>query len=52
MRMAKKVDPHKTEPPHTYECMECSYRTKADKRPGKCPECGGQMQNISISRET
>ncbi|WP_049893426.1 rubrerythrin-like domain-containing protein [Halogranum rubrum] len=35
----------------TYECTECSSRIEAAHRPPMCESCGGEMQNISISRE-
>ena len=44
-------DPHGEEPPYTYECMECGERVEAESRPGGCPECGGEMQNISHPRD-
>lgn len=39
------------ETPFTYECVDCGHRIEADERPGECPECGGEMQNISVPRE-
>ncbi|WP_143423282.1 rubrerythrin-like domain-containing protein [Halegenticoccus soli] len=44
-------DPHDVEPPYTYECTECGYRTEAESQPVECPECGGRMKNISVPRE-
>ena len=45
-------DPHGTgDPPYTYECADCGERVEADSHPGECPECGGEMQNISKARE-
>lgn len=35
----------------TYECNDCGYRTKATHQPGECPNCGGDMVDISVSRE-
>ncbi|MFC4553213.1 MULTISPECIES: rubrerythrin-like domain-containing protein [Halorussus] len=45
-------DPHDEEPPYTFECMDCGYRTEADHTPGECPKCGGEMENISRARES
>ena len=39
-----------TEPPYTYECVECAERVTADTQPVECPECGGVMENISKPR--
>ncbi|QKY17738.1 rubrerythrin-like domain-containing protein [Halorubrum sp. CBA1229] len=36
---------------NTYECEVCGGRTRADRSPGDCPECGGDLRNISTSRE-
>jgi hypothetical protein len=36
---------------NTYECTDCDYRTQADHKPGECPQCGGEMLDISVSRE-
>jgi len=35
----------------TYECADCGYRTQADHQPQKCPECAGDMLDISVTRE-
>lgn len=47
----QEVDPYDPEPPFTYECVACGYRLKADSRPEACPECGGEMRDISVTRE-
>ena len=39
------------DPPYTYECTEYGNRVEARHHPSECEECGGEMQNISISRE-
>ena len=39
------------EPTFTYECVECGARTEAAHRPPMCDACGGELQNISITRE-
>lgn len=38
-------------PLYTYECRECGHRTKADHQPMACPECEGEMLNISKPQE-
>ena len=35
----------------TYECDECGHRVEADHQPVECPECGGDMIDLSVSRE-
>lgn len=44
-------DPHGDEPPYTYECLDCGERVEAERRPGECPACGGELQNISKPRD-
>ena len=34
-----------------YECADCEYRLTAEHHPGECPNCGGEMIDISVSRE-
>ena len=34
-----------------YECNDCGYRMEAEHQPGECPQCGGDMIDISLSRE-
>ncbi|ELY72516.1 rubrerythrin-like domain-containing protein [Natrinema pallidum] len=33
-----------------YECWSCGYRMTAGSL-GSCPECGGQMHNLSVPRD-
>ncbi|WP_449406613.1 rubrerythrin-like domain-containing protein [Natrinema ejinorense] len=33
-----------------YECMLCGMRARAPRSMG-CPNCGGEMQNLSTPRE-
>jgi rubrerythrin len=47
----QEVDPYDREPPYTYECMDCGNRVEADHQPEECPGCGGQMQDLAVSRE-
>lgn len=35
----------------TYERDDCGHRMEAEHQPGQCPECGGAMVDISVSRE-
>lgn len=46
-------DPYDAEEdrPHIYECVNCGERLELEERPGDCPECGGEMRNISQSSE-
>ena len=39
------------DPPYTYECLDCGHRVEARHQPSECEECGGEMLNISVSRE-
>ncbi|XVH31358.1 rubrerythrin-like domain-containing protein [Haloferacaceae archaeon DSL9] len=34
-----------------YECYECGYREVSDSHLRSCPECGGEIHNISVPRE-
>ena len=36
---------------NTYECTECGERLEAQSYPGTCPECGGELRNISKPSE-
>lgn len=47
----QEVDPHESGPPYTYECVDCGRRIEADHHPGDCPECSGDMQDLSVPRE-
>ena len=38
-------------PPYIYECLDCGSRVEADRQPVACPECGGEMRNISKPSE-
>lgn len=38
------------EPLSTYECLECGARTEAAHHPPMCERCGGEMQNLSVTR--
>jgi hypothetical protein len=31
-----------------YECLSCGYRVSER---GRCPDCGGDLKNISVPRE-
>lgn len=45
------TDSPRGDPPYTYECMNCGDRVEARHQPSECADCGGEMQNISITRE-
>lgn len=36
---------------YTYECTDCGERVDSPHQPSMCADCGGEMQNISLSRE-
>jgi rubrerythrin len=36
---------------NTYECSQCGHRTKAAHQPEVCPKWGGDMIDLSVSRE-
>ena len=44
-------DSDASEAPYIFECVDCGERVEAESSPGDCPACGGEMQNISTSRE-
>ena len=44
-------DSNAAEATSIFECVDCGERVEAESRPGECPVCGGEMQNISKSRE-
>jgi|GEM_PF-6346255 len=44
-------DPFHQETPFEYECVDCGSRVRAEQHPGECENCGGAMQDVSISRE-
>ena len=35
----------------TYECNDCGHRVRSEHQPGTCPNCGGEMSDISQPRE-
>ena len=48
---AKRRDPYDESDVKIYECSDCGHRMEADHQPEKCPKCGGDMLDISVSRE-
>ena len=44
-------DPYHPEPPYVYECTACAIRLRAEHQPAFCPDCGGQMADLSVPRE-
>ena len=44
-------DPYKLTGTYIYECVVCNERIESTERVGKCPECGGTVQNIAVPRE-
>lgn len=34
-----------------FECRDCLYRETTEERRPTCPNCGGEMKNISVPRE-
>lgn len=46
------VDPYTTAGDTAYyECASCARRITTDEHVAVCPDCGGRMQNIAVSRE-
>ena len=43
-------DPFESDEPY-YECVDCRHRVVGDEFEGECPECGGEMENISKPQE-
>ncbi|WP_276260967.1 rubrerythrin-like domain-containing protein [Haloglomus litoreum] len=48
--MSHFTDPY-TASETTYECYDCSGRVVVDGHQGACPDCGGNVRNISVPRE-
>lgn len=45
-----KKDPHARDKP-TYECVDCGKRLEDEDIDGRlCPDCGGYLQNIGVTR--
>ena len=36
-----------TDPQPSYECTECGFSVKNDIYSGECPECSGELQEVS-----
>lgn len=36
---------------NTYECTDCGHRIQAEHQRNTCPECDGEMTDISVPRE-
>ncbi|WP_418281979.1 rubrerythrin-like domain-containing protein [Halorubrum sp. DTA98] len=34
-----------------FECLDCPYRESSGARITACPNCGGDVRNIAVSRE-
>jgi rubrerythrin len=47
----QEVDPYEPDGPFTYECGECTHRVEAAHQPEECPECSGEMIDLSVPRE-
>lgn len=45
-----RTDPYRSDEPY-HECMDCHNRVGADDGGGLCPECGGPLRNLAVSRE-
>lgn len=43
-------DPHGSDDPY-YECLDCSERYTSAVESRYCPECGGYLRNIAVSRQ-
>ncbi|WP_224270521.1 rubrerythrin-like domain-containing protein [Haloprofundus salinisoli] len=39
-------------PTQTYECADCGRRLRTNAPPGHCSTCGGEMLNLSITRNS
>ncbi|PSQ05557.1 hypothetical protein BRC97_08870 [Halobacteriales archaeon QS_6_71_20] len=47
---ANDIDPYSSSE-GLFECVGCGSRQRAASRPGECPDCGGEVRNIAVSRE-
>ncbi|WP_435064603.1 rubrerythrin-like domain-containing protein [Halobaculum sp. EA56] len=46
-----RADPYQADTVRVFECRRCSTRVEAEHSVGKCPDCGGDLQDISVPRE-
>jgi Zn finger protein HypA/HybF involved in hydrogenase expression len=44
-------DPYETPSNRTFECLDCSRRFEATSQPMICPDCGGELRDISVPSE-
>ena len=49
-RHAENVDPY-TADKSCFECRSCGSRTRTEERLYECPDCGGTVKNIAVTRE-
>ncbi|AUX10231.1 small CPxCG-related zinc finger protein [Halalkaliarchaeum desulfuricum] len=45
-----RIDPYEASYDY-YECVTCGYREVPSDGPSECPDCGGWMRDIAVSRE-
>lgn len=43
-------DPHSRDEPY-YECLDCCTRYRSDEQGRVCPDCGGYLKNIAVTRQ-
>ena len=44
-------DPYETPAHKTFECLDCSRRFEAVRQPMICPDCGGDLRDLSVPSE-
>jgi Zn finger protein HypA/HybF involved in hydrogenase expression len=50
MFVKMRVDPFDPDDP-MYECFECGHRVETGDHSGSCPQCDGEVKNITVTRE-
>ena len=45
------ADPYHPTPAYEFECADCGERVRAEHSPGPCPNCGGVLLDVSVTRE-
>jgi hypothetical protein len=43
-------DPYDPPETRTFECVDCGHRLDDDHQPIGCPECDGDLQDLSVPR--
>jgi Zn finger protein HypA/HybF involved in hydrogenase expression len=44
-------DPYDPPTTKTFECVDCGRRFEAERQPMLCPDCGGDLRDLSVPSE-